>query len=285
MPLRYPLAHVDDIRPENMQAGAGWAISEFRLPISGRNGSGTTIFHSIFRPGSTHAKHLHRNCDEIAVYLKGHGVVGQEGECTEVRPGHCRVMPQGAVHFFHNETKNEDGLVIGFYVGAKSVDDTGYEFHGQVTEDDLNAPRGSRFSAGVLVNIEDVKPLTLPTTAGWRISDFRLPIGRHNGSRSALYWAKLAPGDTHHKHRYDNCEMVYYVIRGQGLAGAGADRVDVRGGHSHCIPRGVEHFLVNLGKSEPLEVIGVLVGAGSLEDAGYVHTGDVSAADLAARTA
>lgn len=135
------------------------------------------------------------------------------------------------------------------------------------------------------MNIEDVKPLTLPATVGWRISDFRLSTGRHNGSRSALYWAKLAPGDTHHKHRHDNYEMVYYVIRGQGLAGAGADRVEVRGGHSHRIPQGVEHFLVNLGKSEPLEVIGALVGAGSLADAGYVYTGDVSAADLAARTA
>ena len=67
MPLKYPLVHVDDVRPENMKQGEGWAISEFRLPISGKEGSSTTIFHSIFRPGSTHAKHLHRNCDEIAV--------------------------------------------------------------------------------------------------------------------------------------------------------------------------------------------------------------------------
>ena len=75
MTLTYPLVHVDDVRPENMKQGEGWAISEFRLPISGRNGSSTTIFHSIFRPGSTHAKHLHRNCDEIAK-LDADGVIG-----------------------------------------------------------------------------------------------------------------------------------------------------------------------------------------------------------------
>ena len=74
MALKYPLVHVDDVRPENMKAGEGWAISEFRLPISGKNGSATTLFHSIFRPGSRHAKHLHSRCDEIAVYLKGHKV-------------------------------------------------------------------------------------------------------------------------------------------------------------------------------------------------------------------
>ena len=74
MTLIYPLIHVDDIPIEKMQEKEGWAISEFRLPITGENGSSTTVLHSIFRPGSTHAKHLHTNCEEIAVYLKGYGV-------------------------------------------------------------------------------------------------------------------------------------------------------------------------------------------------------------------
>ena len=87
MPSIHPPIHVDDVVPENMNKGEGWAISEFRLPISGTQGSATTVFHSIFRPGSTHAKHLHARFDEIAVYLKGHGVVGQGDERTEVRPG------------------------------------------------------------------------------------------------------------------------------------------------------------------------------------------------------
>ena len=153
MSLQYPLVHVDDVRPENMKAGEGWAISEFRLPISGRNGSSTTLFHSIFRPGSTHARHLHRNCDEIAVYLKGHGTVGQRNERAEVRAGHCRLMPKGAEHFFFNETKDEEALVIGFYVGAKSVEDTGYEFRGPVTEADLKARRAQGLSSIIPGNV------------------------------------------------------------------------------------------------------------------------------------
>ena len=47
-----------------------------------------------------------------------------------------------------------------------------------------------------------------------------MPIGRHNGSDNMLIWAKLPPGASRQKHRYDNSEMVYYVIRGRGLAGA-----------------------------------------------------------------
>ncbi|MCI3951840.1 MAG: hypothetical protein K0R53_1337 [Burkholderiales bacterium] len=285
MALTYPLVHVDDVRPENMKQGEGWAISEFRLPISGRNGSSTTIFHSIFRPGSTHAKHLHRNCDEIAVYLKGHGVVGQGGERTEVRPGHCRLMPRGSEHFFFNETKDEEGLVIGFYVGAKSVADTGYEFRGNVTEPDLKMPRREKFSDGILVHIDEVKPARMNENDGWNITDFRMPIGRHNGSATTLFWAKFMPGAIHKKHRHDNCEEIYYVICGRGIAGAGPDRAEVRGGHVHYIPKGVEHFLYNTSDTEPLEVIGIYIGAGSVEETGYVYSGGVTDADIRVPTA
>ena len=285
MALTYPLVHVDEVRPENMKKGEGWAISEFRLPISGRNGSSTTLFHSIFRPGSTHAKHLHRNCDEIAVYLKGHGVVGQGNERTEVRPGHCRLMPKGSEHFFFNETKDEEGLVIGFYVGAKSVEDTGYEFCGNVTEADLRMPRREKLSEGILVHIDEVEPARMSEKDGWSITDFRMPIGRHNGASTTLFWAKFMPGAIHKKHRHENCDELYYIVRGHGIAGAGTDRAEVRGGHVHYIPRGVEHFLYNTSETEPLEAIGIYVGAGSVEETGYVYTGEVTEADLNARSA
>ena len=49
-------------------------------------------------------------------------------------------------------------------------------------------------------------------------------------------------------------------------------RAEVRAGHVHFIPRGLERFMVNSSKTEPLEVIGVLTGAGNLEEAGYVYT-------------
>ena len=280
MALAHPPVHVDDVVPENMQRGDGWAISEFRLPISGKQGSATTVFHSIFRPGSTHAKHVHHRCDEIAVYLKGHGVVGQSSERTEVRPGHCRLMPQGSEHFFYNETKDEEGLVIGFYVGARSVADTGYAFNGNVTAADIAMERGKRFSEGILVHIDDVVAERAGSVEGWRVSDFRLPIGRHNGSPNALYWATLRPGDIQHKHRHDGCEKVYYVIRGKGIAGAGPDRAEVRAGHVHLIPKGVEHFLYNTSASESLEVIGVMTGAGTIAESAYVYTGEVTASDL-----
>lgn len=274
MSTQHVLVHVEDVEPENMKKGDGWAISEFRLPISGAHGSSTTLFHSIFRPGSTHARHRHRDCDEIAVYLKGHGLVGQSNERTAVRPGHCRLMPRGSAHFFHNETRDEEGLVIGFYVGAGSVTETGYEFCGAVSAADLEAPRANTLSEGILVGVEAVEPLELDERDGWSVRDFRMPIGSHNGSRAALYWARFEAGEARHRHRLDKCEELYYVVSGRGIVGVGEDRREIRAGHVHYIARGVERFMANApGSKEPLEVIGVLTGAGSLGEAGHVHTG------------
>ena len=170
-------------------------------------------------------------------------------------------------------------------MGAKSVEDTGYEFCGNVTEADLRMPRRGKLSDGILVHIDEVEPARMSEKDGWSITDFRMPIGRHNGASTTLFWAKFMPGAIHKKHRHENCDELYYIVRGRGIAGAGTDRAEVRGGHVHYIPRGVEHFLYNTSETEPLEAIGIYVGAGSVEETGYVYTGEVTEADLNARSA
>ena len=175
--MKYPPVHINDVPISKMEEKNGWNISEFRLPITGESGSSTTVFHSIFKPGSTHSKHLHSRCPEIAMYLKGHGVVGQGSERTNVRAGHFRVMPKNSEHFFHNETTDSDAEVIGFYIGAKDVEDTGYEYCGPVTEEDLKKER-TGFNEGILVHIDDIEPEKMDEGDGWSITDFRLPISK-----------------------------------------------------------------------------------------------------------
>ena len=224
MTLQHPLIHVEDVAPERMEEKEGWAISEFRLPITGAHGSSTTVFHSIFRPGSTHAKHLHAECAEIAVYLQGNGVGGQGDQRADVRAGHCRLMPRGSTHFFYNEPEDEAAGVVGVYLGAPSVEATGYRFCGEVTPADLQAPRAG-LTEGVLVHLDDVPRENMNEEEGWSITDFRLPLGAHNGSGTTLFRARFFPGAVHKKHRHENCEEIYYIVSGHGLAGAGADRV------------------------------------------------------------
>lgn len=284
MPLQCPLVDVDTVELEGTFQMQGSSAPEFRLAISGEDGSSSAAFHTRFRPDSFLAKHVHRNCDEISVLLRGRGVVGQGDERADVRAGHCRLVPKGTEHFFANLSAAEDALVVGFLVGASDLESTGLEVRGEVTREDMEMPR-TGLSQGIMVHLDDVQPEIMDQGEGWLINDFRLPIGRHNGFSTTLFRASFLPGAVHKKHRHDNCEEIYYVISGHGLAGAGSDRVEVRGGYFHYIPKGVEHWLYNLSDSEPIEVVGIYVEAGSVVESGYVYMGDVTEEDLERRTA
>lgn len=265
--------HVDDVPIEKMQKRDGWAISEFRLPISRTCGSSTTVFHSIFRPGSTHAKHLHEHCEEIAFYQKGHGVVGQSDSRAEVTPGYCRLMPRGTEHFFFNETEKEDALAIGFYIGAGDVAATGYRFCGDVTKADLAAERGG-LSEGILIHLSEVDLQNTEEYRAWSGSEVRMPIGRHNGSANAMIHIRIPTSGVVPPYRLKNCEQSYSVIRGRGIAFSSELReTELREGHFIFVPKGIPLSLRNQDSLEPMEVIGVLTGAGSLQEAGYVDVG------------
>ena len=88
----------------------------------------------------------------------------------------------------------------------------------------------------------------------------------------------------HKKHSHENCEEIYYIISGHGLAGAGPDRVEVTAGQFHYIPAGVEHWLYNLSETDPIHVVGVYINAGSVEETGYIYHGDVTPKDIKSRT-
>ncbi|MEE9275224.1 MAG: hypothetical protein V3V62_07940 [bacterium] len=98
MTLRHSLVHIGDVDPENMDAGQGWNISEFRLPITKRHGSRSAVFHARLQPGAAHKKHHHTRCEEILFCLAGRGTSG---------------------------------------LGAGSMEETGYIYAGDVTEADL----------------------------------------------------------------------------------------------------------------------------------------------------
>lgn len=254
-----------DVEIERMQEKDGWAISEFRLPITGETGSATTVFHSIFRPGSTHAKHLHTVSDEIAVYLSGNGVVGQGDSRAVVSTGHCRLMPKGSEHFFFNETKDEDARVIGFYMNAPDVAGTGYEFCGTVTEEDINAPREG-LNDGILVELDAVAPLTGSLPEAWSGVSVKNPIGSHNGSPNALLHVTIAPGAAIREHSHSKAEAIYFVEKGAGEAEGGAGAQPIEAESFVFVPKGDSHAIRNTGQ-EPLELFVVLTGAGGLDAA------------------
>ena len=278
MVLKYPLIAIQDLVEGNPEK------SIFITPITSEQGSSTTAFYSIIKPGKLSQKYRHNNCDVISVLLSGGGVFGIENERMRARPGDCGRVNRGSEHFFSTSPEHTS-LIVGFFIGAKDIAASGVEITGPVREFDLeNTNQTIGHKNGMIVNIENTVPENMDENEGWKITDFRLPFSAKNGSSSTLFRARFLPGAVHKKHCHKNCDEIYFIISGHGLAGAGPDRVEVRGGHFHYIPKGVEHWLYNLSRTDPIEVVGVYCGAGSVAETGYAYMGDVTKHDLNQRT-
>ena len=122
---------------------------------------------------------------------------------------------------------------------------------------------------GILVRLEETA-ISEPAGEIWSGAEVRVPIGTHNGSVNALVNIRLAPGGGLASYRCDNCEQVYYVAAGRGVAGSAENRSNLREGHFVFVPKGTPHWLRNEDSATTLEIFNVLTGAGSLEEAGFV---------------
>jgi mannose-6-phosphate isomerase-like protein (cupin superfamily) len=95
-----------------------------------------------------------------------------------------------------------------------------------------------------------------------------------------MFHAQFNPGAVHKKHKHENCEEIYYIVSGQGIAGAGGATEEIEAGHFHYVPADTEHWLANESEDEPIIAVGWYLGAGNVAATGYVYMGDVTEADL-----
>ena len=273
MGLHYPLVDVADlVAPDNGP--------DLRTAISGTEGSSTTAFFLTLDPNAQPVTARHNGCDEITVCLEGEGQTTIGGVKRPLHAGHCMRVPAGLSHRFEN-TGTSPMKIVGFYIGAPDLDTSGFK---SVSDQESEEPTKGVSADETFLHWDDVLPETMNKDEGWLINDFRLPFGAHNGSSTTLFRAQFFPGAVHKKHSHTNCEEIYYIISGHGLAGAGVDRVEVTAGQFHYIPAGVEHWLHNLSDTDPIHVIGVYIGSGSVAETGYVFRGDVTLDDIATRT-
>jgi mannose-6-phosphate isomerase-like protein (cupin superfamily) len=256
------IIHFDDVTPERLQRAAGWAISEFRLPITGADRSSTTMFHATFRPGSVHDKHVHTRTDEFVAYLNGRGTIGQGPGRAEVTAGFRRWIPRGSEHFFFNESESDVVRLVGFYPEADGLSGTGYEYRGPVGASDVERPLDPP-TEGRLVHLDDV-PVSAPEWPGWEQLELRISVGEHTNVRHALVDATVPPGRQIPGRLLTGCEQIYYILSGAGSVRTASGSTPVREGHVVFAPVGSDF---DLGASEdqgPMVVLGFWTGAGSL---------------------
>jgi mannose-6-phosphate isomerase-like protein (cupin superfamily) len=82
-------------------------------------------------------------------------------------------------------------------------------------------------------------------------------------------------------HLHNKADELCMYLSGQGLVGAGDDRLRIGPGYARLMPTSIPHFYHNASVGETSEVFGIYVGAGDVEATGYGYCGKPTAEDLA----
>jgi len=115
--------HVQGLKRED-----GWIDMQVQFLIDQKSAGteNTVVGWTVLKPGAAHERHLHRNCDEFFVVLKGSGHVYVEDREEPAAEGDVVYSPRGCPHGFIN-TSDEDVVLVWGWNGAGSIEASGYE--------------------------------------------------------------------------------------------------------------------------------------------------------------
>ena len=82
---------IEDVTPETLERAQGWAISDFRIPISGRQGCSSLMYEAVFEPGDVHHKHR-LACEEMYYIKRGRALAGVGDERVELGDGDYQLI-------------------------------------------------------------------------------------------------------------------------------------------------------------------------------------------------
>src|SRR5499433_4479681 len=107
----------------------GWVDMQVQFLIDKASaGADHVVGWTVLKPGARHERHRHHNCDEFFIVIKGRGHIYSElGEEPSVE-GDVVYSPRGCWHGFNN-TSNEDVVLVWGWMGAGSIEASGYEVH------------------------------------------------------------------------------------------------------------------------------------------------------------
>lgn len=140
VPARHFQIDVNDVPPAPVREDDGWQAVDIRWVVGNdkagsRAGSDEICFwRTVFPAGSIHARHYHPNAAEALFIIRGRGAAGTGETEHEVGPGTALYVPAGVVHWFRN-AGNEELELVGCYAPGGSLEDAGYVYVGDVTDD------------------------------------------------------------------------------------------------------------------------------------------------------
>jgi mannose-6-phosphate isomerase-like protein (cupin superfamily) len=112
---------------EGLRRDDGWVDMQVQFLIDKKAaGADHVVGWTVLKPGARHERHLHRNCDEFFIVLKGRGHIYSDLGEEPSAEGDVVYSPRGCWHGFNN-TSNEDVVLVWGWMGAGSIEDSGYE--------------------------------------------------------------------------------------------------------------------------------------------------------------
>jgi len=125
-------ANERDIQPAKVRSEEGWRQMNIKWLICEENMGckSAVLFKAVIKAGAAHEKHLHSNADELTYIISGKGRrgMGDENEEWDIGAGDICFYPRGMVHWTYGTDPDDPLVAIGAYVGAGSLENTGYEF-------------------------------------------------------------------------------------------------------------------------------------------------------------
>jgi mannose-6-phosphate isomerase-like protein (cupin superfamily) len=111
---------------EGLKRDDGWIDMQVQFLIDKKSaGADHVVGWTVLKPGASHERHLHRNCDEFFIVLKGQGHIITEAGLEPSHEGDVVYSPRGCWHGFNN-TSSEDVVLVWGWMGAGSIDASGY---------------------------------------------------------------------------------------------------------------------------------------------------------------
>ena len=112
---------------EGLKRDDGWVDMQVQFLVDRKSaGADHVVGWTVLKPGARHERHLHRNCDEFFIVLKGRGHIYSDLGEEPSGEGDVVYSPRGCWHGFNN-TSQEDVVLVWGWMGAGSIDASGYE--------------------------------------------------------------------------------------------------------------------------------------------------------------
>jgi quercetin dioxygenase-like cupin family protein len=128
-PVMYRTNLRDVPKVDGLRRDDGWIDMQVQFLIDKKSaGANHVVGWTVLKPGARHENHRHRNCDEFFIVLKGKGMIYTDHGDKPSGEGDVVYSPRGCWHGFNN-TSTDDVVLVWGWMGAGSIEDSGYEVH------------------------------------------------------------------------------------------------------------------------------------------------------------